>query len=83
MVVSRGCLLLACARGVPAARGDGLGSAVAGSVPVPVVVVVVGALGVAGLLLDGGRGVAGVVVAVAVAALVLLPGGTHARRRDR
>ena len=71
VAVSRGCLAPACARGVPAARGDGLGSAVAGSVPVPVVVAVVGALAVVGLLLDGGRGVAGVVVAVAVAALVV------------
>ena len=71
VVVSRGCLPLACARGIPAARGDGLGSAVAGSVPVPVVVAVVGALGVAGLLLDGSRGVAGVLVAVAVVALLL------------
>jgi len=71
VVVSRGCLPPACARGVPAARGDGLGSAVAGAVPVPVVVAVTGGLAVAGFLLDGGRGVVGVVVALSVTALVV------------
>jgi adenosylcobinamide-GDP ribazoletransferase len=72
VVVSRGCLALACARGVPAARADGLGSGVAGSVPAPVVVAVLGALALVGLLLDGGRGVVGVLVAVAVSGVVLL-----------
>jgi adenosylcobinamide-GDP ribazoletransferase len=72
VVVSRGCLVLACARGVPAARGDGLGSAVAGSVPPVAVVLVLGALTVTALLLDGGRGVAGVVAAATVAGVVLI-----------
>ncbi|QBR93976.1 adenosylcobinamide-GDP ribazoletransferase [Nocardioides euryhalodurans] len=72
VVVSRGCLVIACSRGVPAARGDGLGSAVAGSVPLPVVLLVLGALTTTALLLDGGRGVAGVTVAAVVAGGVLL-----------
>ena len=72
VVVSRGCLAVACARGVPPARADGLGSTVAGSLPAPVAVLVVGALAAVALLLDGGHGVAGVVVAVAVTGLVLL-----------
>jgi adenosylcobinamide-GDP ribazoletransferase len=72
VVVSRGCLLPACARGVPAARGDGLGSAVAGAVPVPAAVGVVGGLAVGAFLLDGGHGVAGVAVSLSLTALVLL-----------
>jgi adenosylcobinamide-GDP ribazoletransferase len=77
VVVSRGCLAPACARGVPAARGEGLGSTVAGSVPVAVAALVVAVLAVAALLLDGGRGLGGVVAALLATAVVLL----QARRR--
>ena len=77
VVVSRGCLAPACARGVPAARGEGLGSTVAGSVPVPAAGLVLVALAAVALLLDGWHGLGGVGAAVAAAALVLL----LARRR--
>ncbi|WP_432479073.1 adenosylcobinamide-GDP ribazoletransferase [Nocardioides sp. GXQ0305] len=72
VVVSRGCLSIGCARGVPAARVEGLGSAVAGTVPVAGVALVVLALAAVALLLDGGRGLAGVVLVVVSAALVVL-----------
>jgi len=77
IVVSRGCLVLGCARGVPAARADGLGSAVAGTVPAPVVVAVLGALAALGFLVHGGRAFAGVVLGATAAGLVLW----QARRR--
>lgn len=72
VVVSRGAVTLACARGVPAARAQGLGSAVSGSVPVVAVVAVLASLVVVAGLLVGPRGVAGVAVAVVAAAAVLL-----------
>lgn len=74
---SRATLAVACARGVRPARADGLGSGVAGSVPPAVAVAVVAALGVVARLVDGWHGVAGVVVALAVVAVLLLV----ARRR--
>lgn len=77
VVASRGCLALGCARGVPAARVDGLGSAVAGTVPAPVAAAVLAVLAALGLVVQGGRGLAGVVLAVVAAALVLW----QARRR--
>jgi adenosylcobinamide-GDP ribazoletransferase len=72
VLVSRGCLALACARGVPPARGDGLGSAVAGSVPVAGAVVVLVVLAAGSWLLTDLRGVVGVVVAGVVTGVVLL-----------
>jgi adenosylcobinamide-GDP ribazoletransferase len=77
VLVSRGCLAPACARGVPAARGDGLGSTVAGSVPVPAAALVVAGLAVVGLLVDGGHGLSGVLAALAATSVVLV----QARRR--
>jgi adenosylcobinamide-GDP ribazoletransferase len=71
VVVSRGCLVLGCVRGVPAARADGLGSAVAGTVPPPVAVAVLGALAALGFLIHGGRALAGVVLGATAAGLVL------------
>jgi adenosylcobinamide-GDP ribazoletransferase len=72
VVASRATLSLACVRGVPAARADGLGSAVAGAVHPIACVVVVGLVGVLAGLADGWRGIVGVAVAFAVSALVLL-----------
>lgn len=71
VVASRVVLALACARGVPGARSDGLGRGVAGSVPVAAAVAAVGILVVVAVLVDGGRGAAGVAAAVGGAALVL------------
>jgi adenosylcobinamide-GDP ribazoletransferase len=53
ILVSRGCLALACARGVPAARGDGLGSGVAGSVPGPWTLASMGSLASLGWVFVG------------------------------
>jgi adenosylcobinamide-GDP ribazoletransferase len=77
VVVSRATLAPACSRGISAARADGLGSAVAGTVPAPVAALVVVGAALLALLVDGGRGLAGVLVAVAAGAVVLL----RARRR--
>jgi adenosylcobinamide-GDP ribazoletransferase len=77
VVASRGCLAPACARGVAAARGEGLGSTVAGSVPVVGAIFAVVVLAAAALLLDGGHGLGGVVAAMVAAATVVL----QARRR--
>ncbi|MDQ4055763.1 MAG: adenosylcobinamide-GDP ribazoletransferase, partial [Actinomycetota bacterium] len=72
VVVSRAGLALACVRGLPAARPDGLGTGVAGSVP-PVVALAVGVV-VAALAggLQGLRGLAGVLAAAVAVGLVLL-----------
>ena len=72
VVVSRASLALGCARGVPAARQDGLGSGVSGTVP-PAVVVAVGVVvaAVAGGL-HGVRGLAGVLAAALAVSLVLV-----------
>ena len=72
VVASRAVLALGCARGVRAARTDGLGSAVAGSVPALLVVFVLGAVAAAAGLVDQWRGVVGVAAAVSVAAVVLV-----------
>jgi adenosylcobinamide-GDP ribazoletransferase len=71
VVVSRAAVTVACTNGIPGARADGLGSAVAGSVPWPVTVAVLA--GVAGLswLVDGVSGLAGVAVAAIGAGAVL------------
>jgi adenosylcobinamide-GDP ribazoletransferase len=71
VVVSRAGLALACVRGLSAARPDGLGTGVAGSVP-PAAAVAVGVL-VAALAggLHGLRGLAGVLAAAVAAGLVL------------
>ena len=77
VVVSRAALAPACLRGLPAARAEGLGTAVAGSVPAPAALVVVVLLTAVAGLVEGGRGVTGVVLAgLAVAGLLL-----RARRR--
>lgn len=75
--LSRIALLIACARPVPSARPDGLGATVAGSVPLPVVVIGA-AVGLALLVLVGG--VTGAVAALAgyAAGLLVI---THATRR--
>ena len=71
VVVGRVAIVLACLRGVPAARPDGLGAAVAGVVPRA------GALGwlavtvLLGLLVGGAAGVGIVLVGLAGGALVL------------
>jgi adenosylcobinamide-GDP ribazoletransferase len=77
VLVSRGCLALACGRGVPAARGDGLGSGVAGSVPWPWALASIGSLASLGWVL---LGVAGpVAVAVSVAATLVVVARARAR----
>lgn len=77
VVVSRVAVTLACTRGVPAARGDGLGSAVAGSVARPVAGLAVAAATAVAWAWDGVHGVVGVAFAGAALAVVLL----RARRR--
>ena len=72
VLVSRSVLVLACTRGIPAARPDGLGSAVAGTVP-PLVALLVGAVvAVGATLCQGWSGLTGLLVATAAVALVLL-----------
>ncbi len=78
IVVSRAALVVVCVRGVPAARPDGLGATVAGSVA-PVAAVVTG-LGAAALLLLVDRTWVGP-VAVVVAALIVLGLVRHCVRR--
>ncbi len=72
VAVSRAGLAVACGRGVPAARADGLGSGVSGTVP-PSVAVGIWVLlaGLAGAV-HGLRGLAGVLAAAMAVALVLL-----------
>ncbi len=69
--------MAACRRGVPAARPDGLGSLVAGTVRVPELAVAVLAVGALGVAAAGWRGPVAVLAGLG-AALVLL---WHARRR--
>lgn len=71
---------LACRRGVPAARPDGLGALVAGTVPVPVVAVLAVALAAGSAAVVPGRPWQGPVV-VAAALLVVLLLVRHAVRR--
>ncbi|HET9423465.1 MAG TPA: adenosylcobinamide-GDP ribazoletransferase [Nocardioides sp.] len=77
VVASRATLAVACARGVPAARVEGLGNGVAGSVPPALAAVVVAVVAAVAGLVDGWRGVAGVSAALVAASGVLLA----ARRR--
>jgi len=74
VVVGRCTLSMACARGVPSARPDGLGATVAGSVPIPAAVVIgLVAAGIAALVpgLPWWRGPVAVVAAYVVAGVVL------------
>jgi adenosylcobinamide-GDP ribazoletransferase len=68
---------LACRRGVPAARPDGLGALVASTVPVPVTVLLVVATGAGATIAQGWRGP----VAVAATVVVVLLLVRHAVRR--
>ncbi len=68
---------IACRRGVPAARPDGLGALVAGTVPVPALAAAVLLTAGAAVLVGPWLGPAAVVVAVVTAALVV----GRARRR--
>ncbi len=72
VVVSRAAVTLACTNGVPGARGEGLGSAVAGSVPRLVALLVLAGIATSAWLVNGVPGLAGIVVAGAVAGVVLL-----------
>lgn len=72
VVVSRSGLPLACARGIASARPEGLGSAVAGSVPLSAAVAVAAAAATLAGLVDGVPGVAGaLLVALVVSGVVL------------
>jgi adenosylcobinamide-GDP ribazoletransferase len=71
VVVSRAALALACVEGIPAARGDGLGVAVAGSVPRPAALLVLAVVAALAWLVDGVPGLAGVAFAGAAAGVVL------------
>jgi adenosylcobinamide-GDP ribazoletransferase len=76
----RTAIALGCRRGVPAARADGLGALVAGSTPVPVVIVNGVAIAVIGLWAAPGRPWQGpVAVALSLSVAVALLG--HAVRR--
>ena len=71
VVLSRAVLAWASVRGVPAARGDGLGRAVAGSVPVPVALASLTVVAALVVVTEGGGGVAGLAVAAVVVGLVV------------
>ena len=71
VVVSRAFLTLACVRGIPAARPDGLGAGVAGTVPVVIVALVGLALATVVGALHGTRGLAGALAAAVAVGLVL------------
>lgn len=70
VALSRWALLVVCVQGVPAARAEGLGTAFAGCVPWPVMVLGVLVWGAALTALAGPRG--GIAVGVAVVAVGLL-----------
>jgi adenosylcobinamide-GDP ribazoletransferase len=73
-------ITLACRRGVPAARPEGLGALVAGTVPVPVAALIAALVVVAGAAATPGRPWQGpACVAAALLAVLLLTG--HAVRR--
>ncbi|MFC6288350.1 adenosylcobinamide-GDP ribazoletransferase [Nocardioides sp. GCM10027113] len=72
VVASRVAVTAACTHGIPAARDDGLGSAVAGTVPAPVTVVALSVVAVCAFAVDGGHGLAGVAVAGVATTLLLL-----------
>lgn len=71
VTASRGCLALACMRGVPAARAEGLGTGVAGTVPRVVALVVVVLVGALAVGIHGWRGLAGVLAAAVTVGVVL------------
>lgn len=71
VVVSRAALAPACVRGLPAARPDGLGTGVAGTVPLGVAIVVGGLVAATAGGLHGVRGLAGVLAAGVAVGLVL------------
>ncbi|WP_440898815.1 adenosylcobinamide-GDP ribazoletransferase [Actinosynnema sp.] len=77
LTAGRAAFVLCCARGVPAARPEGLGALVAGSQSTGVVVAWWLALAAAGALVDPWRGPLGVALAAAV--VLVLVG--HTRRR--
>ncbi|MFG2044392.1 adenosylcobinamide-GDP ribazoletransferase [Dactylosporangium sp. NPDC048998] len=68
---------VACRRGLPAARPEGLGALVAQTVPVPLLAAVVAVTGAAAALTDAWRGPLAVAAAVAVSWALT----AHARRR--
>jgi len=72
VVVSRAALAPACMRGLPAARSEGLGSTVVGSVPPLAAALVVCLTAAVVALLTGPGGLVLIVVAAAAVALVLL-----------
>ncbi|MEU5695714.1 adenosylcobinamide-GDP ribazoletransferase [Actinosynnema sp. NPDC020468] len=77
LTAGRAAFVLCCARGVPAARPEGLGALVAGTQPVWVAVAWWVALAAAGFLVHPWRGP----LAVALAAAVVLVLVAHTRRR--
>lgn len=71
VVVSRAVLAPACVRGLPAARPDGLGTGVAGTVPLAVAIVVGGLVAATAGGFHGVRGLTGALVAAVAVGLVL------------
>ncbi|WP_410650856.1 adenosylcobinamide-GDP ribazoletransferase [Amycolatopsis sp. cmx-4-54] len=72
VIAGRGVLSLCCARGVPSARGEGLGATVAGSVPVWAAAAVFTVLaGAAALILPWWQGLAAVALGYLAAAALL------------
>ncbi len=72
LLVSRASLAAACARGLPAARHEGLGSSVAGTVPLVAVAAVAVLVLVVVTALQGPRGMAGVLAVAGAVGAVLL-----------
>jgi adenosylcobinamide-GDP ribazoletransferase len=72
VVVSRAAVAMACMNGIPGARGEGLGSAVAGSVRRPVAMLVLAGIAASAWLVNGVPGLVGIVVAGAGAGVVLV-----------
>lgn len=72
VVASRAALAWACVRGVPAARGDGLGRTVAGSVPLPAALASLACVTALAVLTEGVGGVVAVLVAGLLVCVVLL-----------
>ncbi|HEX5862282.1 MAG TPA: adenosylcobinamide-GDP ribazoletransferase [Nocardioides sp.] len=71
VLISRTALTLACLEGIAAARGDGLGVAVAGSVPRPAGLSVLVGVGAVAWLVDGVPGLAAVALTAVAAGVVL------------
>lgn len=72
VAVSRATLVLACLRGVPAARAEGLGTGVAGSVPLAAALIISGLMTAVAFGLSGISGLSGVLTAVVAASLVII-----------